>query len=129
MNSESFFSMLFGYGLKNGFDKYNRQLQEIEYFPKEMKPKFNSTHNDFIDLYMMFGLIGLIAFLWLMYSLAVHAFKKKNLIGLSFFLMAGVQFFFGSYFFWFRSGKFSFFFISAILLLLNDNFLDQKENG
>jgi O-antigen ligase len=119
MVSDSPSKLLMGYGLKEGYEEYNRRLRRIDYFPQVMKENFNSTHNDFLDIFIMFGLIGLIFFLAFFIFGISHAIRSNNIFILSFIIMTMIQFFFSSYFFWFRSGKYSFFFLFSILLLFD----------
>ena len=121
------FHLFLGYGIKKGYEEYNKKLKKISYFPEWMKKNFNSSHNDFLDIFIMFGLIGLILFLSLLFTSICYIAKTRNLVFAIFILMSFLQFIFGSYYFWFRSGKFSYFFLFSLFLLLNDNYPSAKK--
>ncbi len=109
-----------GYGIENGYEEYNKRLRAIDYFPEVMKKNFNSAHNDFLDILIIFGAIGLIFFLFFAVAGVWTAYRNKNILFLSFTLLYLIQFTFCSYFFWFRSGKFVFFFLFSFFLLFNN---------
>ncbi len=123
-------TLMAGYGIEKGYKEYNARLQKIDYFPEFMKNNFNSSHNDFLDLTIMFGTIGLILFIALFLTGIYYSVKNKNLVFSAFVVMSVIQFFFGSYYFWLRTGKFSFFFLFSIFFILNDvcNHKRQKES-
>lgn len=112
-------AFLIGHGLDGGFREYNARLRNIEHFPAFMKDKFNSSHNDFIDIFIVFGAIGLAAFIAFLMACLRQSIRDKNVFLLSFIVMGISQFAFGSHFFWFRSGKFAFFFLLSLFLSLN----------
>lgn len=121
MGAENPYHLIAGYGIKRGYEKYNRKLTKIHYFPEAMKVNFNSSHNDFLDIFIMFGLNGVIFFLLLLITSLRHSVKTKNLFFSSFILMSFLQFTFGSYYFWFRIGKFSYFYLFSLFLIFNNS--------
>lgn len=121
-------TFVMGYGLEKGYEDYSQRLREIDYFPQNMKVKFNSAHNDFLDIFIMFGLGGLAGFLLLLFFSIHHSIKNKNLFLFAFIMMVSVQFFFGSYYFWFRTGKYSFFFFFAYFLVFQRPFKTPSQS-
>jgi len=121
MVAEDPYHLIAGYGLKKGYEEYNKKLAKIHYFPEAMKVNFNSSHNDFLDIFIMFGLNGVIFFLLLLIISICHSVKTRNLFFLSFILMSFLQFTFGSYYFWFRTGKFAYFYLFSLFLIFNDS--------
>jgi len=104
-------SMILGYGVENVQIIYSKEMQKNQILSQlEFSKRKNSCHNDYLDVALQYGIIGLFLILIFYGSFVMYAIKEKNIYLLVFLVFYFSQALFGSYFFNIRAGKIAFFF-------------------
>lgn len=115
---------LFGLGAKETTNQFRKELLNETRLPKLYRETLDTSHNDFLTIFIKRGLIGFLLFVTIVFLPLIHSIKKKDILMFSFIVIMTTNFLLNDIFV-IRIGTYFFAFFYSLLSL---NLLNSHQN-